>query len=46
MDLFKTIDPLARNHGFRPSELRQIQRLVDEHQAEFWRHGFFDDHDG
>ncbi len=27
---------LARNCGFSPSELRQIQRLVMQHQEEFW----------
>jgi hypothetical protein len=26
---------LARNFGFSPKELRRIQRLVIEHQAEF-----------
>ncbi len=26
---------LARNFGFSPKELRGIQRLVNEHQAEF-----------
>ena len=34
---------LARNFGFRPSELRQIASLVVEHQAKFlerW-HGHF-----
>jgi hypothetical protein len=39
---------LAHNHGFRPTELRQIQRLVEEYQAELleaWN-GFFDDNDG
>jgi hypothetical protein len=44
------LDPvqLARNHGFRPPELRRVQRLVEEHQAtllEAWR-DFFNDHDG
>ncbi len=36
---------LARNHGFRPAELRQIQRLIETHQTELteaW-HDFFDD---
>ena len=39
---------MARNRGFRPHELRNIQRLVEEHQAELleaW-HDFFDDRDG
>lgn len=39
---------LARNHGFRPLELRQVHRLVEEHQAELleaW-HDFFNDNDG
>jgi hypothetical protein len=34
---------LARNHGFRAHELRQVQAIVEEHQAEFleaW-HGHF-----
>ncbi len=26
---------LARNLGFAPHELRRIQRLINEHQAEF-----------
>ncbi|MFO7903804.1 MAG: DUF4160 domain-containing protein [Pirellulaceae bacterium] len=26
---------LARNFGFSPTELRRIQRLVNEHQSEF-----------
>lgn len=26
---------LARNFGFSPNELRRIQRLVTQHQAEF-----------
>jgi hypothetical protein len=43
------LDPvdLARNRGFRPPELRQVQRLVQEHQAELleaW-HDFFNDND-
>jgi hypothetical protein len=25
---------LARNHGFSPRELRQVERLVEEHQTE------------
>jgi hypothetical protein len=34
---------LARNFGFSPKELRRIQKLVTQHQAEFleaW-HGYF-----
>jgi hypothetical protein len=36
---------LARNRGFRPPGLRQVQRLVEEHQVELleaW-HDFFND---
>ena len=36
---------LARNRGFRPPELRQLQRLVEAHQTELleaW-HDFFND---
>jgi hypothetical protein len=27
---------LAYNRGFRPRELRQLQELVEQHQAELW----------